>query len=165
MFLLRLHRTITRITSPESSRFTGAPRPAAVLLPAACFMPVGISVIPMVMTTMPDTSGLKIFFRRPIKFPSTASKRPPIKLAPRQAPMPYWEVMATTVDKNALLVPMTMGRRDPTAFMPLTCSRVATPATSRAHWIRNVPSSLFNPTMLITSSGTVTFPANMARIC
>lgn len=47
---------------PESSRFTGVPRPAAVLLPAACFTPVE-STIPMVMTTMFIPGGLGHLFQ------------------------------------------------------------------------------------------------------
>ena len=135
-----LRITIMTSTTSPTNRFSSDPKSLLALPPAKELTPTLIRLRPMDSTTVPVTTGGKNFRRGLMKKPSTASHRPPTRLAPRMALYPAMPPMEPATPritpKKPELVPMMTGTCPPTGPMDHSWIRVMTPAASMAFWSR-----------------------------
>ena len=115
-----------------SSRFCGDPKSAAPEPPPNEEAPTPKSEKPMDVTTTAATMGDMMRRQYFANRPSTPSMMPPTMMAPMATLYPYVAAMPTSTVTNVKLMPMTMGRPDPTRHSGNSWMSVPMPAMSMA---------------------------------
>ena len=132
--------------------------------PPAYMKPTLSKLNPIISTTIPVTNGGKRCLIGFKTFPMKNWKIPPMNAAVNTAPSPA-ALKGSMIGINAKLVPWIIGSLAPISLYPIVWIIVATPATNRAIWIKNIFCSGVWPKTPATIIGTVMFPANIASTC
>ena len=163
----RLSTITTSSVNPASAMFWTEPYVGSFeLLPIAQFAATGIRLSPIVVITVPVTTGGKNLMIRAKNGVISKPMAAEAITAPNAAGSPPpWVTIAVSVATLAKDVPCTSGSWDPNHGTPIDCSRVARPpmnrqlATSRPSWAGGTPAA---PPMI---SGGAMMPPYMVRTC
>ena len=168
-FPLRLKKIATMNTEAATVKWFAFAKISGLLFinhppPPAYIKPTLSKLNPIINTTIPVTNGgnrCLIGFKT---FPIKIWKIPPMNAAVNTAPNPA-ALNGSMIGINAKLVPWTIGSLAPISLYPTVWIIVATPATNKAIWIKNIFCSGVWPKTPATIIGTVILPANIASTC